>query len=65
VSAFTVFLDVGAALGPSLLGLIASRHAYDDAFLSCVGAALLGLALLTRLVPPPPGVVARELRTDG
>jgi MFS family permease len=65
MSVFTLFLDVSAALGPSLLGLIASRHAYEHAFLSCAGAALLGLALLMRWVPPRPVVVAGELRTGG
>lgn len=63
MSAFTLFLDVGAALGPSLLGLIASRYAYEHAFLFCAGAALLGLVLLMRWIPPRPALVVEELPT--
>lgn len=65
MSAFTLFLDVGAALGPSLLGLVATRYAYEHAFFFCAGAALLGLVLLMRWVPPRPAAVGVELRTSG
>ncbi|MDQ6522961.1 MFS transporter [Nocardioides sp. LHD-245] len=51
MSAFTVFLDLGAALGPSALGLVAAATTYQNAFLLCTGTALLGLALLLAWVP--------------
>lgn len=51
MSTFTLFLDLAAALGPSLLGLVAVRASYGQAFLGCAAAALLGLVLLLRWVP--------------
>jgi MFS family permease len=54
ISMFTVFLDLGAALGPSVLGLMAAQTSYQQAFGMCAMAALLGLLLLLRWVPPEP-----------
>ena len=58
MSAFTLFLDVGAAFGPSLLGLVAVWHTYEHAFFCCAGAAVLGLLLSMRWVPARPALLA-------
>lgn len=57
MSTFTLFLDLGAALGPSTLGIVASQTSYAHAFLVCAGAALVGLVLLLRWVPALPRLV--------
>ncbi|MBF4162714.1 MFS transporter [Nocardioides acrostichi] len=57
MSTFTLFLDLAAALGPSLLGIVAADASYAVAFLTCGAATLLALALLPRWIatlPPRP-----------
>jgi len=58
MSTFTLFLDLGAALGPSMLGIVASSVSYAAAFAACGGAAALALALVLRWIPPRPAGVA-------
>jgi MFS family permease len=54
MSAFTVFLDLGAALGPSMLGIVATSASYAVAFGVCGGAAAVAVVLLLRWVPARP-----------
>jgi len=54
MSAFTLFLDLGAALGPSMLGIAATITSYGTAFALCAGTATVALALLLRWVPADP-----------
>lgn len=51
MSAFTLFLDLGAALGPAMLGIVATSGSYATAFAVCAGAAGVALVLLLRWVP--------------
>lgn len=54
MSAFTLFLDLGAALGPSLLGFVATSASYATAFVVCSGAAAIALVLLLQWIPARP-----------
>lgn len=53
VASFTMFIDLSAALGGPLLGLVAAGTSYRGAFLVASGMAAAGLVLLhTRLAAP-------------
>jgi MFS family permease len=54
MSAFTLFLDLGAALGPSMLGILATSASYAASFAVCAAAAGVALVLMLRWVPPRP-----------
>jgi MFS family permease len=52
IATFTMFMDIAAAVGPSLLGVIASGAGYGATFLLAGGAAGAGLLLLRVWLAP-------------